>query len=103
MTWFNEDKDRPVEWLLKLDSEPEGYRRLIQEAGSLAEAAYRLARARCRVSARSTEVPSRSELGAAALRIVTRTGDARPAPTGLALARECESRGLLVIGVPKAA
>lgn len=103
MKWFEEDSDRPHEWLLKLDSEPHGYARLIEETGSLAEAAYRLARARCRSSDRWTEVPSRSELGAAALRIVTRTGGARTVPTGLALARECEARGLPVIGLPKAA
>jgi hypothetical protein len=103
MKWFTEDMDRPHEWLLKLDSEPHAYARLVEAAGSLAEAAYRLARARCRTSDRSTDVPSRSELGAAALRIVSRTGETRGAPTGLALARECESRGLPVIGLPKVA
>lgn len=57
--------ERPVEWLRYLDETEDGYARLISESGSLAVAAYRLARARCRIYDVKS-APTARELTAAA-------------------------------------
>ena len=87
----------PVEWLLELTHNENGYRNLLSEAGGLASAAWRLARARCLVSPVSIQVPNRLELGAAALEIAARVGWPRPLPSWSMLATDCESAGLPVL------
>lgn len=87
---------RPIEWLFSVLSDREGHRRLLEECGSMAVAAYRLALARCRTSEVPTEVPSSHELRGAAREIARRTGQVH-VPSTLDLVRECEAAGLLVI------
>lgn len=86
----------PIEWLQGLDQQRDGYSRLLDDAGGLAAAAYRLARARCQTWETATMVPTRLEVRAAARRISTRVG-LGPVPTGHLLAHECEAQGLLVL------
>lgn len=86
----------PIEWLFTVLSDREGHRRLLEESGSVAIAAFRLARARCRTSELPTEVPSTRELHGAAREIVRRTGLHRVPSLG-DLVAECEAAGLLVI------
>lgn len=88
---------RPIEWLNGLIERPDGYRRLFDEAGGLAVAAWRLAQARCEVFEVSSAIPSSSELRAAARELSQHLGLVAPLPSGAALANECESLGLLVI------
>jgi hypothetical protein len=87
----------PVAWLESLHERPDGYRSLLEDNGSLALAAWQLARARCRAREISTEVPTRAEVRAAARELVLRTGDGRSIPSSALLASECEARGFLVI------
>jgi hypothetical protein len=84
------------EWLLSLGQRG-AHRRLLEEAGSLPAAAWRLARARCATAPTPTEVPSVRELRGAAREIARRVGLGDDVPAGAMLARECEAIGLLVI------
>ncbi len=86
----------PIEWLNGL-AERDGYKRLVDESGSLPVAAWRLAQAKCRVWEVPTMVPTVAEVRAAARTIVRRAGMTYHIPTGAILASECESQGLLVI------
>lgn len=86
----------PIEWLNELIQERDGYRRLLAEAGSLTEAAYRLARARCLSGERSTHVPTRLEVRAAAREIAGRV-PGLAVPESQTLARDCEALGLSVL------
>ncbi len=88
---------RPIEWLDELAERPEGYRSLVNEAGDLAVAAWRLARARCQVFATSSEVPTGMEVKAAARELSERLGLSVRLPSSRVLALECEAHGLLVI------
>lgn len=88
---------RPIEWLNSLIERPDGYRRLLEEAGGLPVAAWRLAKARCEVFEVSTAIPSRSELRSAAHELSQQLGLSAPLPSRAVLASECESLGLLVI------
>ncbi len=92
-----DEKERPVEFLRALEEQPQHYALILDEAGSLAIAAHRIATARCRVSAISSAIPTALELGAAAFEIAARIGWDGPLPTTIALAQECEHAGLLVI------
>lgn len=85
-----------TEWLHSL-SQRDAHRRLLDEAGSLAAAAWRLARARCATAPNPSEIPSVRELRGAAREIARRVGLGDDIPAGALLARECESIGLLVI------
>jgi len=88
---------KSIEWLNHLLERPERYRALLDEAGSFAAAAWRIAQARCRAREFSGEVPTRAELRAAAYELNRRV-DAHPRlPTGQVLGAECEALGLLVI------
>jgi hypothetical protein len=90
------DDGRSLEWLFGLDHRRDGYAKLLCDAGGLAPAAWRLARARCRVFETATDVPTRREVRAAARQIARRVGlDAVPAAAFLA--NECEAQGLLVL------
>ncbi|MEZ4225574.1 MAG: hypothetical protein R3B13_31770 [Polyangiaceae bacterium] len=91
-----EEYDRPTEWLRRLREDRALYRRLLSDAGSLARAAYRLARARCRVQPVSVGIPTLAELRVAADEIAGATGLAdtgHPAD----LIRECEDAGFTLI------
>jgi len=87
----------PIEWLFRILSEREGHQRLLDESGSLAIAAFRLASVRCRTSSIATEVPSTHELRGAAREIARRVGLGERVPSAAALVAECEAAGLLVI------
>ena len=84
------------EWLLYLGSD-DAHRRLLEEAGSLALAAWQLARVRCAAGPVATEVPNRLELRGAAREIARRVGLPSEVPPGRALASECEAAGLPVV------
>lgn len=86
---------RPLEWLLTL-SASEGFERLLAEAGSLAVAAWHLARARCLTREHATGVPSAIEVRGAAREIAQKTGRHAVA-SAATLARECEMAGLPVV------
>ena len=90
-----DETERPTEWLRQLEHETLSYEELVSESGGLAFAAYRIARARCRVRALGMYVPTLRELVAAAKEISDR------APVVIcrtdSLARECEEAGLCVI------
>ncbi len=91
-----EEVDRPTEWLRSLCEDRRQYRRLLADAGSLALAAYRLARARCRVQPVPSWVPTLSELRVAAEEIARAAGfEGRL--LGEQLVYECEDAGLPVI------
>lgn len=88
---------KPNEWLLEITATQDGYRRLLEETGSLAVAAWRLAVAKCLTQDVSTHVPSGREVRAAARQIIDRTGAGEPLPAVATLAFDCERVGLLVI------
>jgi len=90
----NLEHERPTEWLRAL-SEGRLYRWLVDDAGNMAVAAYRLARARCRVQPVPTEIPTLREVIAAARAIEAACGEALPLAGDIA--GECEARGLIVI------
>jgi len=88
---------RPIEWLDELSERPDGYRSLLDDAGVLAIASWRLARARCQVFSTSTDVPTSLEVRAAARELFERLKLAGALPSSRSLACACEAQGLLVI------
>jgi len=86
----------PIEWLFSVLADREGHRRLLEESGSMAIAAFRLAWARCKTAANPTEVPTTHELRGAAREIARRTGLVH-VPSLREMVAECEAAGLLVI------
>lgn len=90
----SEEQERPQEWIQRIVESGE-YRALLDEAGDIAFAAYRLARALCRIRPVSTSVPTLRELVAAAAEIGRACGT--PIPPGVNLADACEAAGLPVI------
>jgi hypothetical protein len=86
----------PVQWILDLETR-NGYEALLLQTGSLAVAAYHLARATCQVRPVPTNVPTRIELGAAAARIAERAGIRVSVPSASTLALDCEAVGLPVL------
>jgi hypothetical protein len=93
-----EENDRPAEWLRRFDEDAGRYHALVRESGGLAIAAYRLARAHCRVQPVPTGVPTHTELWAAARHISLRVPLHGTTECRTRLAAECEARGLPVIG-----
>jgi hypothetical protein len=91
------EHDRPAEWLRWLAETPEGYQQLLQHAGGLARAAYRIASARCRVQGGLGEAPTLRELQAAAVVLAQQLGMLDSLPITSLLASDCEDQGLLVI------
>lgn len=85
-----------TEWLLWLGSQ-DAHRTLLEEAGSLPAAAWKLARARCETAPTPSQVPSVRELRGAAREIARRVGLGEDVPDGRSLARDCEALGLAVI------
>jgi hypothetical protein len=92
---FTEETQRPGEWLHRLEEDHARYCTLLDESGSLAVAAYRIARARCRTRAAATVIPTLHELRAAAGEIVRYCHVEQPATAHLV--EECRLHGLLVI------
>ncbi|MGF1465301.1 MAG: hypothetical protein ACFCGT_04135 [Sandaracinaceae bacterium] len=86
----------PIEWLIEITQHRDGFRRLLDESGGLAEAAYRLARAKCITQERSTEVPTRGEVRAAARLIADKTGR-DDVPRASVLFADLRAQGLLVL------
>lgn len=92
-----DETERPTEWLRQLEHQIVSYEQLVSESGGLALAAYRVARARCRVRAMGICVPTQRELAAAARQIADRTPMATCRTEAELLARECEDAGFRVI------
>jgi hypothetical protein len=92
------EAERPTEWLLQLREAGDHSSRLLKESGSLAQAAYRLARARCRVSSPlASAIPTLRELRVAAHDLLSSAAVTTGTPDPWELARECEESGLPVI------
>lgn len=98
MAFRNEETERPAEWLRRLQECSGAYQALVQQSGGLAQAAYRLARARCLVQDISTRIPTLREVHAAARVIAGQLGLADHKTHLTALAEECEYSGLPVLG-----
>jgi hypothetical protein len=94
ITTSAEEQERPGEWLRGV-LEGRHYRWLLEDAGSVSVAAYRLARALCRVQPMPTPIPTLAELCAAARRVAE--GCALPLPPVALMLDECDRAGLLVI------
>jgi hypothetical protein len=90
-----QELERPTEWLRSLAEDPRAWQRLLQDAGSFAAAAHRLAVARCRTAAVPARVPTERELAAAAIELAQRVGHVQP--SNEVLFAECERDGLVVI------
>lgn len=90
------ERERPSEWLHVLAEHPDAYEILIAHSGGLALAAYRVARARCRLQGHG-DTPTLRELQLAALTIAQRLGTLESLPITTLLANDCEQQGLLVI------
>lgn len=86
----------PVEWLRELATDRGGYRKLLEHSGGLTEAAYQLARVKCLSWERSTEVPTKREVRAAAHEIARHVTGVR-VPNIATLARDIEALGLPVL------
>jgi hypothetical protein len=91
-----EEHDRPGEWLRRLEQDPTGYRRLLEQTGDFALAAYRIACARCRVAPLPSSVPTRLELAVAA-RLLAQSSPGTPLPPPTELVKGCLSAGGAVI------
>ena len=91
-----EEHDRPGEWLRRLEQDPAGYRRLLEQTGDFALAAYRIACARCRVAPLPSAVPTSLELLVAA-RLLAQSSPGTPVPPPTELVKVCTSAGASVI------
>ena len=91
-----EEIERPAEWLRRLD-ENDGYAQLVNDSGSLAVAAYRLALARRKTAALGGGMPTVRELSVAATLIAARV-PGQAAPSAEMLASECEHSGCRLLG-----
>jgi hypothetical protein len=96
MRYASDELERPTEWLRRLAENRALYRLLLEQAGSLAVAAYRLARARCRTQPMPMLVPTATEVRVAADEISRYVGLSQR--MGLRqLLDDCEHAGLTVI------
>lgn len=91
-----DELERPTEWLRRLAENRALYRQLLDGAGSLAVAAYRLARARCRVQPVPNAIPTAAEVRVAADEIARYVG-MRFTLSVRQLVADCEHAGLAVI------
>lgn len=87
---------RPVEWLLEMTTSEAGYARLLDHAGGLAAASWRLAKAKCEVQEHATSVPTRMDVRAAARELARQLGLGDIPPSGV-LRERCEALGLPVL------
>lgn len=99
MTRRTDEQERPVEWLRRFAEDSSTYRALLDEAGCLAVAAYRLARARCRIQPMAASVPTLRELRHAADDLADHAGLERAYHLGVLVA-DCELAGLPLILPP---
>lgn len=99
----NEELERPGEWLRRLREDPQLYGRLLDDAGSLALAAHRIACARCRTSPTAIGVPTGTEVHAAACEIQQQVPAIDRVPRAMDLAGDCDAAGIPVMGPPRAA
>lgn len=83
-------------WLNDLN-EPGAYKRMLEDAGSLCSAAWRLAQAKCMVYRQPTAVPTAIEVYASAREIAERARLHDSIPTAQALKSMCEASGLPVL------
>jgi hypothetical protein len=90
----NAEQERPAEWLEALQDDG-GYEWLLADAGSLAVAAHRLARALCRTRSLPMALPTVRELEAAARAIAETCG--LPVTSTRNLVETCEDAELVVI------
>jgi hypothetical protein len=88
------EQERPAEWLEALQDDG-GYEWLLADAGSLAVAAHRLARATCRTRSLPSSLPTVRELEAAARALGEACGVA--VPSTRVLLSSCELAELDVI------
>lgn len=91
-----DELERPTEWLRRLAENRGLYRHLLDNAGGLAIAAYRLARARCRIQPVPSAIPTAAELRVAADEIARYVG-MRFTLSARQLVADCEHAGLAVI------
>lgn len=96
MRYAIDEMERPTEWLRRLAENRGLYRQLLDQAGCLAVAAYRLARARCRTQPVPMQLPTSTELRVAADEIGRYVGLRSTLGLGQLLA-DCEHAGLTVI------
>jgi len=90
----------PREWLTRLATETDGYRRLLTESGGLGRAAYRLARARC---APGGGEPCLEDLQAAAALLAQKLGGEGALPIKSLLPRPRSAPPLSPSGVQRVA
>jgi hypothetical protein len=91
------EHERPGEFLRWLSEEPDAYRLLVEHAGGMARASYRLASARCRSQGDGSVTPTLRELQAASVTIAQALGVLESLPITSLLASDCEAQGLPVI------
>ena len=92
-----EETERPTEWLRRLQEDASRYLDLLGEPGGLSIAAYRLARARCRVQPVPTLLPTVTELMTAARELARRVSPNEPVPISSMVLVDCELAGFTVI------
>jgi hypothetical protein len=97
MAQAREELQNPQAWLSRLSQESDGYTRLIGESGGTARAAYRLARARCKVASPPSASPTLEDLQAAARLLAARVGHGGALPIRSVLASDADSRGLRAV------
>lgn len=99
MELCTDESERPSEWLRNLKESASGYAELLRDSGNAIVAAYRVAVARCRASARATHVPTLREVHAALYDVLVADGTVDFAlPSLRSLVADCEDAGLLVTG-----
>ena len=91
-----DELERPTEWLRRLAENRALHRQLLDSAGGVAIAAYRLARARCRIQPVPNAIPTAAELRVAADEIARYVG-MRFTLSARQLVADCEHAGLAVI------
>lgn len=99
MICSTDELERPAEWLRRFADGAPAYRALLEESGSLAVAAHRLACARCRIQPMAFSVPTLSELRSAVDDIASGAGLPRVDHIGVIVA-DCALEGLPVILPP---
>lgn len=97
MNQNKEELERPGEWLRRLREDSELYGTLLDDAGSLALAAHRVASARCRIGATAVAVPNGTELYAAAREIQDHVSGVDLVPRAVDLAGDCNAQGVPVL------
>ena len=97
MNQNKEELERPGEWLRRLREDSGLYGSLLDEAGSLALAAHRVASARCRIGATAVAVPNGRELYAAAREIQDNVPAVDRVPRAADLVGDCNAEGIPVL------